>query len=410
MDAFRMTIPTARDQAKAMDQQDPLRALRDLFALDDGVIYLDGNSLGAPTKAVLARLRQTAEVEWKRDLIKSWNTAGWIDLPRTCGRKIASVIGVDADDVLVCDSVSVNIFKLVSALWSKAPGPIAYCRGEFPTDGYILQGFARLTDASLHALPDAGPEVIDGNTNVIIKSVVDYKSAAVTDISAWEEAATTHDVAIIWDLSHAAGLLDLKLKQAGARYAVGCGYKFLNGGPGAPAYVYADKAAAEKLAQPLSGWMGHARPFDFADDYTPSEGASRFACGTPSILSLSALDAALDVFDGVSMSAIEAKAAALGDLLLTRCAQLGLGSIAPAIGEKRGGHISMRHPNSYEIVQALIAKGVIGDFRPPDLMRFGFSPLYIRHTDIWNATSMLEDILTSETWRDPKFAERKAVV
>lgn len=410
MDAFRMTIPTARDQAKAMDQQDPLRALRDLFALDDGVIYLDGNSLGAPTKAVLARLRQTADVEWKRDLIKSWNTAGWIDLPRTCGRKIASVIGVDADDVLVCDSVSVNIFKLVSALWSKAPGPIAYCRGEFPTDGYILQGFARLTDASLHALPDAGPEVIDGNANVIIKSIVDYKSAAVTDISAWEEAAATHDVAIIWDLSHAAGLLDLKLKQAGARYAVGCGYKFLNGGPGAPAYIYTDKAAAGTLAQPLSGWMGHARPFDFADDYTPAEGASRFACGTPSILSLSALDAALDVFDDVSMKAVEAKAAALGDLFLTRCAQFGLESIAPAIGEKRGGHISVRHPNGYEIVQALIAKGVIGDFRPPDLMRFGFSPLYIQYTDIWDATSMLEEILTGEMWRDPKFAERKAVV
>ncbi|MEO1243504.1 MAG: aminotransferase class V-fold PLP-dependent enzyme [Pseudomonadota bacterium] len=405
-----MAIPTSRAQAKEMDRQDPLRMLRDQFDLDDSLIYLDGNSLGAPTKAALSRLRQTAEIEWKRDLIKSWNTAGWIDLPKSCGRKIASVIGVDADDVLICDSVSTNIFKLAGALWSKAPGAIAYCRGEFPTDGYILQGLSRLTGASLDTLADGGPDVINGNVNVIIKSVVDYKSAAVTDISAWEQMASAHGVAIIWDLSHAAGLLDLQLKETGAKYAVGCGYKFLNGGPGAPAYIYADKAAAEQLSQPLSGWMGHAKPFDFADDYAPAEGVDRFACGTPPILSLSVLDAALDVFEGVSMSAVEAKAAGLGDLLLARCAQLGLESIAPGIGEKRGGHISVRHPNGYEIVQALIAKGIIGDFRPPDLMRFGFSPLYIRHTDIWNAADMLEEILTSETWRNPEFAERKAVV
>ncbi len=407
-----MAIASSRAEAEALDARDPLRLLRDQFQLPEGVIYLDGNSLGAPPKAALARLRHTAESEWRQDLVKSWNTAGWFDLPKTSGAKIAAIIGTAPDDVIVTDNVSVNIFKLASALWTSAPGAIAYMDGEFPTDGYILQGLSQLTGARLLRVPETGlggPDALPTDLRILVKSAVHYKTAAVADISAWEQAAARKGISIIWDLSHAAGLIDLDLANAGAQYAVGCGYKYLNGGPGAPAFIYAARKAAEKLDQPLSGWMGHAAPFDFADDYAPAPGAQRFASGTPPILSLSALDAALDLFDGVSMSAVEAKAAALGDLFLSRCAKLGLQTISPEIGVQRGGHIALRHDHAYEVVQTLIAQGVIGDFRTPDLMRFGFSPFYIQYADIWDAAEMLQSILANQSWRDPAFARRQPV-
>jgi len=408
-----MTIASSRAQAEALDARDPLRALRDQFQLPEGVIYLDGNSLGAPPKAALARLRHTAESEWRQDLVKSWNTAGWFDLPKTSGAKIATIIGVAPDDVIVTDNVSVNIFKLVSAIWASTPGSIAYIEGEFPTDGYILQGLSQLTGASLLRLPETGleaePEALPTGLKVLVKSAVHYKTAAVADITAWEHAAARKGISIIWDLSHAAGLIDLDLANAGAQFAVGCGYKYLNGGPGAPAFVYVARKAAEKFDQPLSGWMGHAAPFDFADNYTPAPGVQRFASGTPPILSLSALDAALDLFAGVSMAAVEAKAATLGDLFLSRCVQLGLQSISPTIGARRGGHIALHHDHAYEVVQALIAQGVIGDFRTPDLIRFGFSPFYIQYTDIWDAAEILQSIFANQSWRDPAFAHRQPV-
>ena len=234
-------------------------------------------------------------------------------------------------------------------------------------------------------------------------------TAAIADIAAWERTASEQGVAIIWDLSHAAGIIDLNLKKDGARFAVGCGYKFLNGGPGAPGYTYVANETIVDLVQPLSGWMGHASPFDFADDYIPAHGIERFACGTPPILSMVALDAALDAYDGVSMSAVEKKSRALGDMFISLCVELGLETISPPLGERRGGHISLPHPNGYAIMQALIARGIVGDFRPPDLMRFGYSPLYIRYTDIWDAASALKTILQDEIWRDPAFAERKKV-
>ncbi len=404
-----MALPRSRVEAASMDLQDPLRHQRDHFELDDEVLYFDGNSLGAPPKVALDRLRQTAEIEWKQDLIKSWNSAGWIDLPKRCGAKIATIIGVHQDDVIVADSVSVNIFKLASALWSLSHGPIAYLDGEFPTDGYILQGLSKLTGAKLNKLPDSDPDTIPPETKVLVKSVVHYKTAAVADVAVWEEMAARQGLSIIWDLSHAAGVLDLGLQAKGAKYAVGCGYKFLNGGPGAPAYIYVEKSAAQKIAQPLAGWMGHDKPFDFADQYIPATGVDRFACGTPPILSLCALDAALDVYDGVSMKAVAAKSAMLGDLFLTRCAENNLASISPAVGEHRGAHVSLLHQNGYEIVQAMIAEKVIGDFRPPNILRFGFSPLYIRYADVWDAADILENILKSEKWRDAAFAVRQKV-
>lgn len=404
-----VNIPVSRAEAEALDAQDPLRGIRERFDLEDGVIYLDGNSLGPPTKSALDRLQQTACIEWKRDLIRSWNGAGWIDLPQSCGRKIASLIGVDGDNVLVCDSVSVNIFKLASALLKRSPGGIAYERGEFPTDAYILQGLARLTGAPITPLPHNEPNALSNDVSVLVKSAVHYKTAVVADIAMWERTASEKGFSIIWDLSHAAGILDIDLKKAAAKYAVGCGYKFLNGGPGAPGYVYVAAENIEGLAQPLSGWMGHAAPFDFADDYAPAQGIKRFACGTPPILSMAALDAALDAFDGVSLSAVEEKSRALGDIFISLSAAIGLETTVPGVGGRRGGHVSLPHPNGYAIMQALIAQGIIGDFRPPDLMRFGFSPLYTRYTDIWDAAEALGTILKTETWRDPTFAERKKV-
>jgi kynureninase len=408
-----MAIASSRAEAESLDAQDPLRPLREQFDLPEGVLYLDGNSLGAPPNRVLARLRNTAETEWRQGLIKSWNDAGWIDLPRTCGAKIATLIGAAPNEVIVADNVSVNIFKLTSAIWANAPGAIAYAEGEFPTDGYILQGLSSLIGARLLRLPEAGPEAepdaMPTDLKILVKSVVHYKTAAVADIAIWEQAAARKGISIIWDLSHAAGIIDLKMKEAGAQYAVGCGYKFLNGGPGAPAFIYAAKDAAEKLNQPVSGWMGHAAPFDFTDNYDPAPGVQRLASGTPPILSLSVLDSALDVFAGISMMAVEAKAAALGDIFLSRCTRLGIESTSPDIGERRGGHVALRHPHGYEVVQAMIAKGAIGDFRTPDIMRFGFSPLYIQYSDVWDAANFLEQIMEKEEWRDPAYAHRHTV-
>lgn len=399
--------PTSREDAARLDSADPLRSFKSKFDLAPGLIYLDGNSLGPPPKTALARLQKTAAQEWGRDLIRSWNSAGWFDLPKTCGAKIARLIGAHDDDVIVADSVSVNIFKLVSALLMEKRGEVAVFENEFPTDGYILQGLSKLTGAPLHTV-QAGDDPFTNDVSVLVLSAVDYKTAAIADVSAWEKRAAQQTASIVWDLSHATGVLPIDLARDGARYAVGCGYKFLNGGPGAPAFLYvrSDAGAAQ---QPLSGWMGHAAPFAFDRNYQPATDARRFACGTPPILSLSALDAALDIFDGVDMDAVAQKARGLGDLFLAHALEAGLTTVSPKPGGPRGGHVSLEFDHGYEFVQALIARGVIGDFRAPNLMRFGFSPLFLSYTDVWNAADALIDVLHTESWRAPQFARRDTV-
>ncbi|MEK7265494.1 MAG: aminotransferase class V-fold PLP-dependent enzyme [Pseudomonadota bacterium] len=392
------------EEARALDAADPLRAFAAEFDLPDGVIYLDGNSLGPPTRKALTRLREAAETEWRHGLIRSWNDADWIDLPKRAGAKIAKLIGADADDVLVCDSVSVNIFKLASALIEKRPGAVlAVDAGEFPTDQYALEGAARMTGAPLIRL-EAGetPE-----NAVLIRSLVHYKTAEILDMAAAERIASARCCDIVWDLCHATGLVPIDMTRAGARFAVGCGYKFLNGGPGAPAFVYVAREEANTMTQPLSGWMGHAAPFDFASDYKPADGAARFAAGTPPVLSLIALDAALDLFEGVDLSALETKARALGDCFLACVRDLGLEPMkAPS---RRGGHVCLKAGNGHQIMQALIARGVIGDFRAPDLMRFGFSPLFLSFEDVWNAGRALADVLSTEEWKRTEFSRRGKV-
>ncbi|MEM8771547.1 MAG: aminotransferase class V-fold PLP-dependent enzyme [Pseudomonadota bacterium] len=403
-----MTI-TDRNQAEAADETDPLRKARRHFKIPAGVIYLDGNSLGPPPRSALDRLQTAADNEWRNGLIRSWNDACWIDLPAVCGKRIAALIGVEPDDVLVADSVSTNIFKLAGALWRQKGGAIAVSDDEFPTDGYILQGLSGLTGAKLISFNEQDDPFQDQTVKILVKSAAHYKTAAIADIEQWERRACAADAAIIWDLSHATGVLDLRLKNAGAAFAVGCGYKYLNGGPGAPAFVYAAKDQANALEQPLSGWMGHAAPFDFAQPYRPADGVRRFACGTPPILSLSALAGALEIFDQLDLAALEAKARALGDLFLARTERMGLTSVSPGAGQPRGGHVSVKFENGYAVVQALIAHGVIGDFRAPDLMRFGFSPLFLRYADVWDAADILENVLTSEEWRKPEFRKKQTV-
>ncbi|NNL88221.1 MAG: aminotransferase class V-fold PLP-dependent enzyme [Marinicaulis sp.] len=400
----------AENDIVALDASDPLAPARNAFDLPENLIYLDGNSLGPPSRATLSAVATTMNSEWREDLIRSWNTADWIGLPKRCGQKIAKLIGVQRDEVIVCDSVSVNIFKLASALLAKSSGAIVVHADEFPTDAYIAIGLANQIGADFRRIEEtAGPEALNETDGIIIKSLVHYKTAAVANISDWEKAARQKGVSIIWDLSHAAGALDLNLAVDGAEFAVGCGYKYLNGGPGAPAFIFVKKERASDLTQPLSGWMGHKKPFDFSDDYAPADGIERFLCGTPSIISMTALNAALDIFDDHSMAAIEKKARGLSDLFAEGCAELGLAPDAPPAEERRGAHLCFAHDSAYEIVQTLIKRDVIGDFRTPNFMRFGFSPLFLRYQDVSNAVSILKKILDTEEWRKPEYAMRAKV-
>lgn len=398
----------AVDEAAALDANDPLRSMKAQFDLPHGVIYLDGNSLGAPPRAALARLRHAANAEWRDGLIRSWNgfgdSEGWIDLPKRAGAKIARLIGAKPAEVIVCDSVSVNLFKLAAGLVAKRPdATLCVDAGEFPTDQYVLEGVAQVTGAPFVRL--AGGET--PRNAVRVRSLVHYKSAEILDMAAEERRAADQGCDIIWDLSHATGLAFVDVAAAGARFGVGCGYKFLNGGPGAPAFVYVAENEAQKLDQPIKGWMGHASPFDFSSKYEPARGVERFSAGTPPVLSLSALDAALDLFDGVDMHLVEAKARALGDLFLE--ATRGIGLPAASSPARRGGHVCLISKNGREIMQALIARGVIGDFRAPALMRFGFSPFYLSYTDVVRAAEILADVLATDDWKKPEHAPRGRV-
>ncbi|MEQ1781522.1 MAG: aminotransferase class V-fold PLP-dependent enzyme [Hyphomonadaceae bacterium] len=403
--------PRSRQDCEALDRADPLGPVRAQFALPDGVIYLDGHSLGPATHAALARVERAAREEWREGLIRSWNTAGWIDLPRTVGAKLARLIGVAAGDVIVADSVSVNLFKLAAAAL-----PIAKSRtvivetSEFPTDQYVAEGLAELSGATLMRVGEhQGVGALEQTGGVLIRSIVNYRSSDILSVADCEAVARRNGGVIVWDLSHATGVLDLKLEADGARLATGCTYKFLNGGPGAPAFVYVQSDLAERLASPISGWFGHADPFAFTPAYAPREGVSRFAAGTPGVLSLSALDAALDAFGSVELGNIGAKTSALGNLVIARADAMSLPVLSPRDGARRGGHVSLLHDNGYPIVQALIARGIIPDFRAPDTMRFGVAPLYVRFVDVWDAMDQLADILETRAWDRPEFHARTKV-
>jgi kynureninase len=408
----------SRGDLVQMDAADPLASARDSFVLPDGVIYLDGNSLGALPRATPERLAETAIAQWGRDLIKSWNAHGWIDLPRRIGDKIARLIGAEPGEVVVADSTSVNLFKALAAALRLNPGRsvIVSERDNFPTDLYIAQGLAALL-GNRHTLrlieaEDIGT-AIDGETAVVMLTHVNYRTGAMHDMAAVTKAAHAKGALMLWDLAHSAGAVPVDLNGCGADFAVGCGYKYLNGGPGAPAFIWVARAHQEKFEQPLSGWLGHAAPFAFETGYRPAAGIARYICGTPPVLSMAALEAGIDLMSSVDIAALRLKSIALTDMFIRlveqECAGLGLTLLSPRDASRRGSQVSLRHEEGYPIMQALIARGVIGDFRAPDILRFGFAPLYVRYVDVWDAVAALKDILSAGSWDKPEFRVRAAV-
>jgi kynureninase len=400
------------DEALALDAGDPLAHCRARFSLPDGVVYLDGNSLGALPRATSAAVAAVVEAQWGSDLIASWNRHDWIGAPQRLGDRIAPLIGAAPGEVLVGDSTSVNLFKLLAAALAARPGrrTILSEQGNFPSDLYIAQGLGRLTGAQLKTVAANDVEAaIDADTAVVMLTHVDYRSARVHDMKRITAAAQDAGALMLWDLSHSAGAVPVDLNGCEADLAVGCGYKYFNGGPGAPAFAFVAKRLQDQLDQPLSGWLGHADPIAFEPDYRPAPGIPRFQTGTPSILAMAALDAGLATFDGVAISELEAKSRRLSGLFIklvaARCPEL---SLASPTGE-RGSHLVFEHPDAYPLMQALIERGVIGDYREPDLLRFGFAPLYNSFADVWRAVDVLADLLASRSYDAPRFRERLAV-
>ena len=402
---------TTREDALARDAADPLRHHRDAFVLPQGVIYLDGNSLGPLTHAARERIEAAVEGEWGEGLIRSWNSAGWIDLPRTVGAKIAALIGAAPDDVRVTDSTSVNLFKVLAAALGKAGGRkvIVSEPGNFPTDLYIAEGLGALMGARLELAEDVA--ALGPDTAVLMVTQVDYRTGRKHPLEALTRRAHEAGALVIWDLAHSAGAFPVDLVGADADFAVGCGYKYLNGGPGAPAFVWAHPRHHDAV-QPLSGWFGHAAPFAFEPGFRPAPGMDRFLTGTSPVLSMAALDAALDVFAGVSMSDVAQKSAALCDLMIDladRWCGDTLALASPRDAAVRGSQVSFRCAHGYPVMQALIASGVIGDFRAPDILRFGLAPLYTRHVDVFDAVARLAAIVSDRAWDRAEFHRRAAV-
>jgi kynureninase len=403
------------DEARQLDAIDPLAFARRRFQLPKNRIYLDGNSLGALPSAAPAALLNTAERQWGEDLIASWNEHHWIDWPTRIAAKLAPIVGANPSELLIADSTSVCLFKLLAAAVRKRPGrkTIVSQEANFPTDLYVVQGLCDMLELKLRAVPaNEVLNAIDDDTAAVTLTHVDYRSAAIYDMRLVSEAAHGVDALIIWDLSHSAGAIELDLDGSGCDLAVGCGYKYLNGGPGAPAFIYVAERLQDDLRNPIQGWMGHQEPFAFTDDYRPIDGISRFLTGTPSILAMAALEAGLATFDGISMSDVEEKSRRLSQLFVgeveDRCGR-DVRLASPRDPAQRGSHVVFAHEESYAVIQALIARGVIGDFRAPDLMRFGFAPLYNSFADIVRAAEILADILKASDWDQPRFKTRAKV-
>ena len=406
-----------RQDCLELDRNDPLAATRSAFELPSDIIYLDGNSLGAAPRAVWPRLERLVQKEWGEGLIRSWNEAGWFTLPSRVGDKLAPLLGARPGQVVAADSTSINLYKALVAALKLRPGRARVIgdAANFPTDLYLLQaaieavGERRLEHLEAEAIATA----VDDDTAVVALSHVDYRSGRLHDMAAITAAAHAAGALTVWDLAHSAGAVALALDEDGADFAVGCGYKFLNGGPGAPAFLYVAERHQAEIEPALPGWMGHAAPFDFAPEYEPAPGITRNLCGTPPILSLAALEVALELWAEVDMAALRRKSQELGQLFIARieaaCAGRGLVLASPRDPEQRGSQVSFRHPEGYALVQALIGRGVIGDFRDPDILRYGFAPLYLRYVDVWDAVEQLSQVLDSGEWQQEAFKTRQAV-
>ncbi len=412
-----------REQCQLLDQQDPLRALREQFALPDGVIYLDGNSLGARPRASAARAAEVVSEEWGTGLIRSWNTAGWFELPQRLGNMLAPLVGAGENEVVVTDTTSINLFKVLAAALrvqaTRDPSRkvIVSEASNFPTDLYIAQGLADLLQQGYSLRLVNSPAEIDAavgaDTAVLMLTHVNYKSGEMLDMAALTELAHARGALTVWDLCHSAGAVPVALNASKADYAIGCTYKYLNGGPGSPAFVWVAPALRDAFWQPLSGWWGHAAPFAMDPQYRPVDGVRRFLCGTQPITSMAMVECGLDVFAQTDMSALRAKSLQLTDLFIAlveaRCGHHPLTLVTPREHARRGSQVSFEHPEGYAVMQALIEREVIGDYREPRIIRFGFTPLYTSFAEVWDAVETLRDILDTETYRDARFHARGAV-
>ena len=418
------------------DAADPLRSLRDLFSIPVGVIYLDGNSLGVMPKTAAARAAEVVTQEWGQGLIRSWNTAGWFNLPQRLGNRIAPLIGAGQDEVVVTDTTSINLYKVLSAALSIAAQDapqrrvIVSERSNFPTDLYIAEGLCKERGYTLKLVePHEIAAALTPDVAILMLTHVNYRTGAMHDMTAVTAAAHAAGALTVWDLAHSAGAVPVSLRGAGADFSIGCGYKYLNGGPGAPAFVWVNPQHADRFWQPLSGWWGHTAPFEFTPDYQPAPGITRYLCGTQPIVSLSLLECGLDGFKASEamggMAALRAKSLALTDLFIAlveeRCQCFGVGLATPREHAQRGSQVCLTREHAvggsgaFAIVQALIARGVIGDYRAgdggvhKDILRFGLTPLYIGYEDVWNAVEHLRLVLETEEWKQPQFNQKHAV-
>ncbi len=413
-----MKTPSSRRDAAELDQRDPIAAARELFLLPPGLIYLDGNSLGPLPAAAPERIDEVVQKEWGSGLVRSWNDAGWIDLPERVAAKIAPLIGAAADEVMVADSTSVNLFKLLAAALRLRPGRrvVLSVLENFGSDLYVAQGLAHLLDGGVELRLVPSGEVaaaLTADVAVLMLTHVDFRTGEMHDLTATTAAAHKAGALVLWDLAHSAGAVEVELDACGADFAVGCGYKYLNGGPGAPAFAFAAHRHHELLDSPLWGWMGHAAAFDFETSYEPAPGVKRLRVGTPPILSLAALECGVETIAGIGIERLRAKSVALTELFKTlverECAGFGFELASPGEASRRGSQVSFRHPEGYAIMQALIAGGVVGDFRSPDILRFGLASAYIRFVDVWDAVAKLREIMETRAWDRAEFRARARV-
>lgn len=405
-----------RSAADAADRADQLAFARDRFAIPDGLIYLDGNSLGALPRRVPDAIRDAVERQWGRDLIGSWNANDWWGLPRRVGDRIGALVGAAPGQVICGDSTSVQLFQAITALARRHPGATILTDGDnFPTDQYLAESSATLLGRTLNRVrPDRIVDALDGDVAVVSFSVVDYRTGERWDVDTITRAVHDAGAYMLWDLCHVVGAMPFELDALEADAAVGCSYKYLNGGPGSPAWIYIAARHQADLELPLTGWNGHREPFALEPTYVPAAGMDRARIGSPPVLSMLALEAALEVWNGVDLAAVRVKSLALTDAVIAyadaHLADFGVEVVTPREPDRRGSQVALRHPRAYELTQALIARGVVGDFRAPDLLRLGFAPLYVRFTDVVAAMQTLHDVLRTGAYDDPAYARGAATV
>lgn len=405
-----------RQYFEALDNNDELAPMREKFCLEEGLVYLDGNSLGVLPRATADHISQVVTQQWGNGLIRSWNTHQWMEKPTKLGDKVAQLIGSKKAQVLVCDTTSVNIFKLAAAAVKMRPGRSKLITeiGNFATDLYLLQGLAKLLGNKVEVIALPREQVlsaIDEDTALVLLTHVHFKTGAMWDMASVTQMTQKKGSLMMWDLSHSVGAMPINLDEINVDLAVGCTYKYLNGGPGSPAFLYVAAQHQDLFEQPLTGWLGHAKPFDFEDDYQGAAGIQQAMCGTPPVLANAALEVALNLMLSVDMHLVRVKSQLMGNLFIKliqqRCPQFEVES--PTDDEQRGSHVSLAHTQGYAIMQALIARNIIGDFRAPKTLRFGFTPLYLRYVDLWDTVEALEDIMLQESWNQPEFLHRQAV-